>query len=92
MNLTDLEIANPHTARSIILLAPDDHEDPDGVVIKTALAITNNPKRKAEPYHIVGELDRAVSLEAARLVGKREAHWVDVLDDRCADEHGHGRG
>jgi ion channel POLLUX/CASTOR len=76
MNLSDLEIASPHAARSIILLAPDDDEDPDGVVIKTALAITNNPKRKSEPYHIVGELDRAVSLEAARLVGKREAHWV----------------
>jgi voltage-gated potassium channel Kch len=76
MNLTDLEISNPHTARSIILLAPDGSPDPDADVIKTALALTNNPRRKAEKYHIVGELDHESSLEAANLVGKGEAHWV----------------
>ena len=76
MNLTDLEISNPHTARSIILLAPQDSPDPDSDVIKTALAITNNPHRRAEKYHIVGELDHGSSLEAAHLVGKEEAHWV----------------
>lgn len=76
MNLTDLEISNPHTARSVILLAPEGSPDPDSDVIKTALALTNNPNRRAEPYHIVGELDHASSLEAANLVGKNEAHWV----------------
>ncbi|MFZ2963301.1 MAG: hypothetical protein WA006_01290 [Rhodoglobus sp.] len=76
MNLTDLEISNPHTARSIILLAPDGSPDADADVIKTALAITNNPRRKAERYHIVGELDHDSSLESANLVGKSEAHWV----------------
>jgi voltage-gated potassium channel Kch len=76
MNLTDLELGNPHTARSIILLAPEDSPDPDADVIKTALAVTNNPHRKSGKYHIVGELDHDSSLEAARLVGKHEAHWV----------------
>lgn len=76
MNLNDLEISNPHTARSVILLAPEDSPDPDSDVIKTALALTNNPHRKSEPYHIVGELDHESSLEAATLVGKNEAHWV----------------
>ena len=76
MNLTDLEIANPANARSIILLAGDDSPDPDADVIKTALALTNNPRRKAEKYHIVGELEDAASLEAATLVGRDEAHWV----------------
>lgn len=76
MNLTDLELSNPHTARSVILLAPEGSPDPDADVIKTALALTNNPRRKAEPYHIVGELDHESSLESARLIGKREAHWV----------------
>ncbi len=80
MSLTDLEISNPHTARSIILLPPDDSPDPDADVIKTALAITNNPRRKVERYHIVGELDRDSSLEAANLVGRGEARWV-VGDD-----------
>src|SRR5690606_15072789 len=46
MDLTDLEIASPHTARSIIILAPEDDTDPDAVVVKTALAIANNPRRK----------------------------------------------
>ncbi len=76
MNLTDLEIANPSTARSIILLAGEGSPDPDADVIKTALALTNNPRRKTEKYHIVGELESRASLEAARLVGRDEAHWV----------------
>ncbi len=76
MNLTDLDIANPQTARSIILLSPDDSVDPDSDVIKTALAITNNPRRKSEAYHIVGELNNESYLEAGRLVGRDEAYWV----------------
>jgi voltage-gated potassium channel Kch len=83
MDLVDLEISNPHAARSIMLLAPEGSEDPDSDVIKTALALTNNPHRTEARYHIVGELDRESSLEAARLVGKDEAHWIlgtDVIN------------
>lgn len=80
MDLTDLEISNPHTARSIILLAPESGPDPDSVVIKTALAITNNPKRKSSDYHIVGEIQDPANLEAARLVAKHEASWVLAND------------
>ncbi len=76
MNLAELEVANPHTARSIIVLAPDDGDDPDSTVIKTALAVTNNPRRKEGSYHIVGELQNPGNLEAATLVGRDEAHWV----------------
>ena len=76
MNLTDLELSNPQNARSIVLLAPEGSPDPDSDVIKTALALTNNPKRKAEKYHIVGEIEDEGNLEAARLVGRDEAHWV----------------
>jgi len=76
MNLTDLELGNPNGARSIILLAPENDADPDSSVIKTALALTNNPRRKTEKYHIVGELSEPDNLEAATLVGKDEAHWV----------------
>ena len=83
MDLTDLEISNPQAARSIVLLAPEGSVDPDSDVIKTALALTNNPHRTAAPYHIVGELEQQSSLEAARLVGKNEAHWIlgsDVIN------------
>jgi voltage-gated potassium channel Kch len=76
MNLAELEVANPHTARSIIVLASEESDDPDAEVIKTVLAVTNNPQRKTEPYHIVGELQNPANLEAARLVGRDEAHWV----------------
>jgi voltage-gated potassium channel Kch len=76
MNLTDLDISNPNLARSIILIGPEGSPDPDADVIKTALALTNNPRRKADQYHIVGELEHPSNREAARLVGGDEAHWV----------------
>ena len=76
MNLAELEVANPHTARSIIVLAPDEADDPDSLVIKTTLAVTNNPNRKKGDYHLVGELQDPANLEAAKLVGRHEAHWV----------------
>lgn len=80
MDLTDLEVANPHSARSVIIVAPEDGDDPDSVVIKTALALTNNPNRKTGKYHIVGEIQEPGNLEAARLVGRDEADWV-LTDD-----------
>ena len=76
MNLRDLDISNPQTSRSVILLGPEGSPDPDLDVIKTALALTNNPHRRPDPYHIVGELADEANLEAARLVGRDEAHWV----------------
>jgi voltage-gated potassium channel Kch len=81
MDLTDLEVANPHGARSVIIIAPEDSDDPDSVVIKTALALTNDPRRRAgTKHHIVGEIQHPGNLEAARLVGKDEADWV-LTDD-----------
>ncbi|MEW6094560.1 MAG: hypothetical protein AB1531_11425, partial [Chloroflexota bacterium] len=50
IDLTDLEIGSPHTAKSIIVLPPED-DDPDTYVIKTVLALTNNPNRREKPYH-----------------------------------------
>jgi voltage-gated potassium channel Kch len=80
MSLTDLELVNPHAARSVVILAPEESDDPDSSVIKTALALTNNPHRKDGEYHIVGELQDPGNLEAATLVGKAEAHWVLASD------------
>lgn len=76
MSFGDLRIGSPHTARSIIILPGDDAANPDAVVIKTALAITNGPDRKAGKYHIVAEIQKPRYLEAARLVGRDEAHFV----------------
>ena len=80
MDLTDLDIASPHAARSVIILTPEDSDDPDSVVIKTALALTNNPNRKAGKYHIVGEIQDRKNLEAARLIGKDEVRWIHTVE------------
>ncbi|GAA3740355.1 lipoprotein [Leifsonia bigeumensis] len=80
MDLGDLELGNPHSARSIILVAPEGSEDPDSVVIKMALALTNNPRRGDGVLNIVGELQDARNLEAATLVGRDEVSWVLTRD------------
>lgn len=78
-DLDDLEIAGIHTSRSVIVLSPPG-PDPDSRVIKTLLAITNNPRRRKEPYHIVAEVQDAASMGTARLVGRGEAELVMVPD------------
>jgi len=75
MDLADLEIVNPHRARSVIVLAPE-VEDPDSAVIKTILALTNNPNRRREPYHIVAEIRDPKNMEVAKMVGRDEAQLV----------------
>ncbi len=80
MDLTDLELGNFNAARSIIILAPTDTTDPDSSIIKTTLALTNHPKRSQKPFHIVAEIQASDNLEAAKLVGKDEAHFILAKD------------
>ncbi len=77
IDLHDLEIINPHQARSIIIIAPDT-KDPDSIVIKTILAITNNPHRKPLPhkYHIVAEIRDPRNVPIAQIAGKDEVQLV----------------
>jgi ion channel POLLUX/CASTOR len=84
IELGDLHLASIDTARSIVIVAPE-HEgqrsdDPDVDVIKTLLAITNNPQRKKEPYHIVAEIRDQKNVDVARMVGKDEVELVLVGD------------
>jgi voltage-gated potassium channel Kch len=79
LDLDDLAVVDPHSARSIIVLAPET-ENPDIHVLKSVLAITNNPARKQEPYHIVAEVRDPRNLEAAALVGGKEAIYVQGED------------
>jgi voltage-gated potassium channel Kch len=67
----DLEIASPHRAKSIIVLPPE-NSDPDTDVIKTVLAITNNPNRRGEPYHIVTQIRNAKNMDVLKLVGEKD--------------------
>ena len=51
MAMLDLEIVSLNTARSIVVLGQVN--DSTGLTImKTVLAIINNPERRVEPYHI----------------------------------------
>src|SRR5690349_18344666 len=67
----DLEITSPHSAKSIIVLPPENN-DPDTDVIKTVLAITNNPNRRAEPYHIVTQIRNPKNMDVLKLVGEKD--------------------
>ncbi len=77
MSPGDLRLGSPHAARSILLLAPAESEDPDAVVIKTALALVGDPSRAdAARFHAVAELQDPANLDVARLVGREEVVWV----------------
>lgn len=76
LDLDDLKVANPHEAKSIIIVSPEDAEQPDVYVIKSILALTNNPERRKEDYHIVAELREDKNMEAGELVGGQEASLI----------------
>jgi voltage-gated potassium channel Kch len=78
-DLLDLAIANPHQAKSLIILAPE-KGNADPLTIKTILAITNNPNRRSEPYHIVAEIKDEKNIEVAKMVGKDEVELI-LTDD-----------
>lgn len=77
IDLRDLEIVNLNNAKSIIIIAPDVPE-PDSYVIKTILAITNNPNRKPLPskYHIVAEIRHPRNVPIAEIAGRDEVQLV----------------
>jgi voltage-gated potassium channel Kch len=79
VDLDEIDIANVQRSRSIIVLAPE-VDEPDIEVIKTILAITNDPNRRPEPYHVVAELHDLSNVEATRLVGKDEVELIVVGD------------
>lgn len=78
IEMDDLALASLDEARSIIVLSPDKSSDPDAEVIKTILAIVNQPGRRAEPYRIVAELRNPRNYEVARVVGRGEVQWIRV--------------
>jgi voltage-gated potassium channel Kch len=79
INIEDVGIVNPNEARSIVVLPPEG-EEADSRVIKTVLALTNNPNRSGEPYHIVSRISSPENLGVARMVGREELRLVAVDD------------
>jgi voltage-gated potassium channel Kch len=82
IDLTDIEIASPHTARSIIILP--EGSDPDSHVIKSVLALTNNPNRREEPYHIVTQVRDPKNMDVVRMVGQRDIVQPVLTNDLIA--------
>ena len=76
IDLTDLEIVSPHAARSIIVLP--EGADPDTHVIKSVLALTNNPNRREEPYLIVTQIRDPKNMDVVRMLGARD-HVLPIL-------------
>jgi voltage-gated potassium channel Kch len=79
IDLDDLKIVNPDKARSILILAGNE-ANPDIHVIKTILAILNNPERKESKYHIVAEINDRKNKEVAKMAGKDEVTLVHSDD------------
>ncbi|MBE7467799.1 MAG: potassium transporter TrkA [Anaerolineae bacterium] len=79
IDMSDLEIINPHSARSIIILA-DDSPNPDSHVIKTTLALINNPRRRPQPYHLVTEVRHPKNVEIIRAIGGQEVEPILAPD------------
>jgi voltage-gated potassium channel Kch len=79
----DLEIASPHTAKSIIVLPPES-VDPDTDVVKTVLAITNNPHRRSEKYHIVTQIRYSKNVPVINMVGEHDHVQVVLTRDLIA--------
>lgn len=83
IDLNDLELGNPHNARAIIVLPPENN-DPDSYVIKTVLAITNNPNRHKEPYHIVTQIRNRKNLDVVQMIGADDKVFPLLTGDLIA--------
>jgi Trk K+ transport system NAD-binding subunit len=73
-------MVNYNEAKAIILLSPENEENPDNQVIKSVLSITGNKNRKKEPYHIVAEIKDNENKQVANLVGGNEVSYVFSTD------------
>jgi voltage-gated potassium channel Kch len=79
IDINDIAIVSPGTARSIIILSSND-ENPDAGAIKTMMAVINRRESHHKPYHIVTEIRHSHNSEAARLAGKDQVEIVLVGD------------
>ena len=84
-DIHDLSIVSPQEARSIIVLSPEGHDPAhaDSQVIKTILALVNDPRRRPGPYRIAAEIRDSANAEVARVVGGKETQLV-LADDLIA--------
>jgi len=82
IDMADIGLINPAQARSFIILSPT-VDDPDSQVIKSVLALTNNPERRSERYHIVAELQQQRNVDVIAMIAPEEVRAV-LVDDLIA--------
>jgi voltage-gated potassium channel Kch len=75
----DLDLVNPYSARSIILLPPET-DSPDGAVLKTLLALTKNLPPTQHTCQIVTSLQDVRNRSVAKMIGKDKVTIVMVND------------
>lgn len=71
VDINDLDIVSLDTCKSILVI-----EDSDSNVIKTILAIINNPKRRQKQYHIVASIKDPQNYEVVKIIGGKEVEIV----------------
>ncbi len=79
----DLELVSPHSARSIIIIPPPE-SDPDYFVIKSVLAITNNPNRLSQPYNIITQLVDSKNMRIMDMLGNGDHMFALLSKDMIA--------
>lgn len=80
IDLDDLDLGSPETARAIVVLGPEDADDPDVNVIKTVLALVGHKKRERGDFHIVAEIRDIKNRIPAEMVGGRQVELVMSSD------------
>jgi Trk K+ transport system NAD-binding subunit len=80
LDLDDLKIVNPDTARAIIVVSPGG-QYPDLPVAKSMMALAKDRDRRTKPYHIVAAIHRPANREIFGIIGGDEAQvfMVDRL-------------
>jgi hypothetical protein len=71
IDIEDLQIVSPQTSKSIIILA-NGGKVSDIKVIKTILALTNDPRRRRQSYHIIAQLYDSQYIDLVNNIGKDE--------------------
>jgi ion channel POLLUX/CASTOR len=83
LDLDDLQIASPDTARAIIVVSPGG-DTPDLPVVKAMIALAKDRHRLQDRSHVVAAIHRPANLDVARMIGGdgADVFMVDRLISR----------
>lgn len=76
LDITDLAIVRPEETRAVIIVAPDDVQDPDAVVVKILLALLNAPDVGTTRGTVVATMRDEDNIQVARIVAGERARLI----------------